>query len=164
MKKFTIIPLLIGVLGTLSAQEVEFEEYDLENGLHVILHRDNTAPMVVTSIAYHVGAKDEDPERTGFAHFFEHLLFEGTQNIKRGEWDKIVSSKGGQNNATTNDDRTYYYEVFPSNALETGLWMESERLLHPIIEQVGVDTQNEVVKEEKRLRETTVPMATCSLR
>ena len=157
MKKFTIIPLLIGVLGTLSAQEVEFEEYDLENGLHVILHRDNTAPMVVTSIAYHVGAKDEDPERTGFAHFFEHLLFEGTQNIKRGEWDKIVSSKGGQNNATTNDDRTYYYEVFPSNALETGLWMESERLLHPIIEQVGVDTQNEVVKEEKRLRVDNSP-------
>jgi predicted Zn-dependent peptidase len=145
------------VLGTLSAQEVEFEEYDLENGLHVILHRDNTAPMVVTSIAYHVGAKDEDPERTGFAHFFEHLLFEGTQNIKRGEWDKIVSSKGGQNNATTNDDRTYYYEVFPSNALETGLWMESERLLHPIIEQVGVDTQNEVVKEEKRLRVDNSP-------
>lgn len=144
--------LFLSVLGTLSAQEVEFEEYDLDNGLHVILHQDNTAPLVVTSIAYHVGAKDEDPERTGFAHFFEHLLFEGTENIQRGEWDKIVSSKGGQNNATTNDDRTYYYEVFPSNALETGLWMESERLLHPVIEQVGVDTQNEVVKEEKRLR------------
>ncbi|MEJ2163834.1 MAG: pitrilysin family protein, partial [Robiginitalea sp.] len=121
-------------------------------GLHVILHQDNSAPLVVTSIAYHVGAKDEDPERTGFAHFFEHLLFEGTENIERGEWDKIVSSKGGANNATTNDDRTFYYEVFPSNALETGLWMESERLLHPIIEQIGVDTQNEVVKEEKRLR------------
>lgn len=152
MKKLSIglMAFLMAALGT--AQEVNFEEYDLDNGLHVILHQDNSAPIVVTSISYHVGAKDEDPERTGFAHFFEHLLFEGTKNIARGEWDKIVSSKGGKNNATTNDDRTYYYEVFPSNALETGLWMESERLLHPIIEQVGVDTQNEVVKEEKRLR------------
>ncbi len=153
MKKLPLFLLasLLFVFNS-SAQEVSFEEYDLSNGLHVILHQDNTAPIVVTSIAYHVGAKDEDPERTGFAHFFEHLLFEGTKNIGRGEWDKIVSSKGGKNNATTNDDRTYYYEVFPSNALETGLWLESERLLHPVIEQVGVDTQNEVVKEEKRLR------------
>jgi predicted Zn-dependent peptidase len=152
MKKLWLIAFLSGVFAPLTAQEVSFEEYDLENGLHVILHRDNSAPIVVTSIAYHVGAKDEDPERTGFAHFFEHLLFEGTKHIGRGDWDKIVSSQGGKNNATTNDDRTYYYEVFPSNALETGLWMESERLLHPVIEQVGVDTQNEVVKEEKRLR------------
>ncbi|WP_299530995.1 pitrilysin family protein [Ulvibacterium sp.] len=152
MKK-TPFFLLVSLLYVISigAQEVSFEEYDLDNGLHVILHQDNTAPLVVTSVVYHVGAKDEDPERTGFAHFFEHLLFEGTENIARGEWDKIVSSKGGINNANTNDDRTYYYEVFPSNALETGLWLESERLLHPVIEQVGVDTQNEVVKEEKRL-------------
>lgn len=142
---------------TASAQEVVYEEYDLDNGLHVILHQDNTAPIVVTSISYHVGAKDEDPERTGFAHFFEHLLFEGTENVARGEWDKIVSSVGGKNNATTNDDRTYYYEVFPSNAIETGLWLESERLLHPVIEQIGVDTQNEVVKEEKRLRVDNQP-------
>jgi predicted Zn-dependent peptidase len=99
---------------------------------------------------YHVGAKDENPERTGFAHFFEHLLFEGTENIKRGEWMKIVSSNGGVNNANTTDDRTYYYEVFPSNNLELGLWMESERMMHPVINQIGVDTQNEVVKEEKR--------------
>lgn len=156
------IKLLVGLflLFTaidLEAQEVVYEEYDLNNGLHVILHQDRTAPIVVTSIAYHVGAKDENPERTGFAHFFEHLLFEGTKNIERGQWDKIVSSKGGKNNATTNDDRTYYYEVFPSNALETGLWLESERLLHPVIEQVGVDTQNEVVKEEKRLRVDNQP-------
>ena len=120
--------------------------------MHVILHQDNTVPIVVTSVCYHVGAKDENPERTGFAHFFEHLLFEGTKNIERGEWSKIVKSQGGKNNATTSDDRTYYYEVFPSNSLETGLWLESERLLHPQITQVGVDTQNEVVKEEKRQR------------
>ena len=136
--------------GVASAQKVAFEEYDLDNGLHVILHNDPSAPVVVTSVMYHVGSKDEAPDRTGFAHFFEHLLFEGTENIKRGEWFKIVSSNGGVNNANTSDDRTYYYEVFPSNNLELGLWMESERMMHPVINQIGVDTQNGVIKEEKR--------------
>lgn len=142
--------LMLG--GVASAQKVAFEEYNLDNGLHVILHQDKSAPVIVTSVMYHVGSKDENPERTGFAHFFEHLLFEGTENIKRGEWFKIVTANGGQNNANTSDDRTYYYEVFPSNNLELAIWMESERLLHPVINQIGVDTQNEVVKEEKRLR------------
>lgn len=153
MKKIGFMFALMGMLGASShAQKIEFEEYDLPNGLHVILHQDHSAPVVVTSVMYHVGAKDEQPDRTGFAHFFEHLLFEGTENIGRGEWFKIVSSNGGQNNANTTDDRTYYYEVFPSNSLKLGLWMESERLMHPVINQIGVDTQNEVVKEEKRLR------------
>ena len=143
--------------GTVSAQKVAFEEYTLDNGMHVILHQDNSAPVVITSVMYHVGSKDENPERTGFAHFFEHLLFEGTQNIGRGEWFKIVTGNGGTNNANTTDDRTYYYEIFPSNNLELGLWMESERLLHPVINQIGVDTQNEVVKEEKRLRVDNQP-------
>lgn len=135
-----------------NAQKVEFEEYKLDNGMHVILHQDKSAPVVITSVMYGVGGKDGDRKRTGFAHFFEHLLFEGTANIKKGEWFKIVSSNGGRNNANTSQDRTYYYEIFPSNKLELGLWMESERLLHPIIKQEGVDTQNEVVKEEKRQR------------
>ncbi len=143
--------------GVASAQKVAFEEYKLDNGLHVILHNDPSAPTVITSVMYHVGAKDENPERTGFAHFFEHLLFEGTENIKRGEWFKIVTGNGGVNNANTTDDRTYYYEVFPSNNLELGLWMEAERMLHPVINQIGVDTQNEVVKEEKRLRVDNQP-------
>ena len=135
-----------------NAQKVEFEEYKLDNGMHVILHQDKSAPVIITSVMYGVGGKDGDRKRTGFAHFFEHLLFEGTANIKKGEWFKIVSSNGGRNNANTSQDRTYYYEIFPSNKLELGLWMESERLLHPIIKQEGVDTQNEVVKEEKRQR------------
>lgn len=143
--------------GVASAQKVAFEEYDLDNGLHVILHNDQSAPVVITSVMYHVGSKDENPERTGFAHFFEHLLFEGTENIKRGEWFKIVTANGGTNNANTSEDRTYYFEVFPSNSLEVGLWMESERLMHPVINQIGVDTQNEVVKEEKRLRVDNQP-------
>jgi zinc protease len=147
--------LMLG--GVTSAQKVAFEEYKLDNGMHVILHNDPSAPVVITSVMYHVGAKDENPERTGFAHFFEHLLFEGTENIKRGEWFKIVTSNGGVNNANTTEDRTYYYEVFPSNNLELGLWMEAERLRHPVINQIGVDTQNEVVKEEKRLRYDNSP-------
>ena len=147
--------LMLG--GVAHAQKVAFEEYNLDNGMHVILHNDPSAPVVVTSVMYHVGSKDERPDRTGFAHFFEHLLFEGTQNIKRGEWMKIVTANGGVNNANTSDDRTYYYEVFPSNSLELGLWMESERLMHPIINKIGVDTQNEVVKEEKRMRYDNQP-------
>ncbi|MCF6280336.1 MAG: insulinase family protein [Flavobacteriaceae bacterium] len=157
MKKSILLLFCVLLTSTFMAQKVSFEEFDLENGLHVILHQDNTAPVVTTAVMYHVGAKDENPERTGFAHFFEHLLFEGTENIERGKWFEIVTSNGGKNNANTNDDRTYYYEVFPSNNLELGLWMEAERMLHPVINQIGVDTQNEVVKEEKRLRVDNQP-------
>ena len=158
MKKclFTLASFFL-IVASILGQEVKFEEFDLDNGLHVILHQDNTAPVVTTTVFYHVGAKDENPERTGFAHFFEHLLFEGTENIERGEWTKLIDANGGTHNATTDDDRTYYYETFPSNNVELGLWMESERMLHPIINQVGVDTQNEVVKEEKRMRVDNQP-------
>lgn len=157
MKKTIMALGAFAFIASVSAQNVQFEQYTLDNGLHVILHQDRSAPVVITSVMYHVGAKDEQPDRTGFAHFFEHLLFEGTKNIERGEWFKIVTGNGGTNNANTTDDRTYYYEVFPSNNLQLGLWMESERLLHPVINQVGVDTQNEVVKEEKRLRVDNQP-------
>ena len=139
------------------AQSLIFEEYDLPNGLHVILHPNNAAPIVTIGVMYHVGAKDEDPIRTGFAHFFEHLLFEGTQNIARGKWFDIVSANGGHNNAFTTQDKTYYYEVFPSNNLQLGLWMEAERMLHPVINEIGVSTQNSVVKEEKNQRIDNAP-------
>src|ERR1700744_4030783 len=139
------------------AQKVEFTEYDMPNGLHVVLHDDHNAPVVAVSVMYHVGSKNEEKGRTGFAHFFEHLLFEGSDNIKRGEFFKLVSANGGQNNANTTQDRTFYYEVFPSNQLQMGLWMESERMMHPVINEVGVKTQNEVVKEEKRLSHDNRP-------
>lgn len=132
------------------SQQVDFTEFDLDNGLHVILHQDNTAPVVITSVMYDVGGKDREKGRTGFAHFFEHLLFEGSENIERGEFMKIIPANGGTFNANTSQDRTYYYDIFPSNKLELGLWLESERMLHPVIDKLGVDTQNEVVKEEKR--------------
>src|SRR5690606_28814380 len=150
MKKTIMALSAFAFIGSVSAQNVQFEEYTLDNGLHVILHQDKSAPVVVTAVMYHVGAKDENPEKTGFAHFFEHLLFEGTANIDRGEWFRIVSANGGQNNANTNEDRTYYYEVFPSNNLQLGLWMESERMLHPVIHQIGIYTNKEFVTEEKK--------------
>ena len=152
MRLFLILFLSL-LFFQLNSQSVNFQEFDLDNGLHVILHQDNSAPVVATSVMYHIGAKDEDPDKTGFAHFFEHLLFEGTENIEKGEWDIIVNSNGGRYNANTSADRTYYYEIFPSNKLEIALWLESERMLHPKVSQQGIDTQNEVVKEEKRLSE-----------
>ncbi|MDO5522540.1 MAG: pitrilysin family protein [Bacteroidia bacterium] len=136
---------------------IAFEEYELPNGLHVILHQDKSVPVVVTSVMYHVGAKNESPDRTGFAHFFEHLLFEGTKNIKRGEWDKIVDENGGTGNASTSNDRTYYFLTFPSNNEELALWMEAERMRHAVINQTGVDTQREVIKEEKRYTMDNMP-------
>ncbi len=137
---------------TAEAPRIKFTEYDLPNGLHVILHKDNSAPVVAVTVMYHVGSKNEQPDRTGFAHFFEHLLFEGSENLKRGEYMRTIKNAGGQLNANTSADRTFYYEVLPSNQLELALYMESERLLHAKIDQQGVETQREVVKEEKRLR------------
>jgi len=151
MKKIILLFSVVLISSaSLNAQQVDFTEFDLENGLHVILHQDNSAPIVTTSIMYDVGGKDRENGRTGFAHFFEHLLFEGSENIGRGEFMKIIPANGGTFNANTSQDRTYYFEVFPSNKLELGLWLESERMLHPVIDTVAVNTQNEVVKEEKR--------------
>ena len=144
---------MFAVIGA-SAQErrIDFVEYDLENGLHVILHQDNSTPIVNVSVLYHVGSKNEPDGRTGFAHFFEHLMFEGSPNIPRGEFFKIIQNAGGQLNANTSFDRTFYYETLPSHQLELGLYMESERMLHAKIDSTGVATQKEVVKEEKRTR------------
>lgn len=136
---------------------IKFTEFDLPNGLHVILHEDHATPIVAVSVMYHVGSKNEDPQRTGFAHFFEHLLFEGSENIGRGEYMKMVQAAGGQLNANTSQDRTFYYEVVPSNQLELALWMESERMLHAKIDMTGVETQRKVVKEEKKQRYDNTP-------
>lgn len=141
-------------------REIEFEEYELDNGLHVILHEDHSTPIVAVSVMYHVGSKNEDPNRTGFAHFFEHLMFEGSENIPRGEYFNIVQGNGGTLNANTSFDRTYYYEVLPSNQLELGVWLESERMLHLKIDSTGVETQRSVIKEEKKQRLDNQPYGT----
>jgi len=160
MKKLTMLWLILlstFLVQAQSASKIEFEEYKLDNGLRVILHQDKATPIVAVSVLYHVGSKNEDPTRTGFAHFFEHLLFEGSENIGRGEFMKYVQNNGGVNNANTSFDRTYYYEILPSNQLELGLWLESERLLHAKIDSVGIETQRAVVKEELNQRVENQP-------
>ena len=159
MYKLSILPVMTMSVLTASAQmrSIQFTEFDLKNGLHVILHEDHSTPIVAVSVMYHVGSKDEAKDRRGFAHFFEHLLFEGSDNIARGEFSKYVEKAGGVLNANTNGDRTYYYEVLPSNQLGLGLWLESERMMHARVDQKGVDTQREVVKEERRQRYENQP-------
>ena len=146
---FSVLLLLSGLVLA-SGNRFEFTEYTLDNGLHVILHQDNSTPNVVVNIMYHVGSKNENPERTGFAHFFEHLMFEGSKNIGRGEFSEIVEKAGGSLNAYTSFDVTNYFVLLPSNQLELGLWLESERLLHPVIDSIGIATQKSVVTEEMK--------------
>jgi zinc protease len=153
MNRIRLLTLVVLALFSLNAspqaKKIIYTEFDLSNGLHVILHQNNTTPIVAINVMYHVGSKNEKADRTGFAHFFEHLMFEGTDNIKRGEIDKLIQNAGGNNNAFTSFDKTSYFEELPSNQLELGLWLESERMLHLRIDSVGVETQRKVVKEER---------------
>lgn len=162
MKKITALGILAGILSlpAIAQKKIEFKEFDLDNGLHVIMHQDKSTPIVVTSVLYHVGSKNENPERTGFAHFFEHLMFEGSENIDRGQYMNIIQGRGGTLNAYTSNDITYYYESLPSNELELALYMESERMLHSKVDETGVETQREVVKEERRQRYENQPYGT----
>jgi predicted Zn-dependent peptidase len=160
MKKLWLSLVLAGTVAGASAQQpqrIKFVEYDLPNGLHVILHEDHSTPIVTVSVLYHVGSKNEDPKRTGFAHFFEHLLFEGSEYIGRGQYMKLIQDNGGVLNANTSFDRTFYFEILPSNQLELGLWMEAERMLHAKIDNEGVETQRGVVKEELKQRNENQP-------
>lgn len=158
-KQLFAIAALVFTGNVWSQRKIEYVEYDLPNGIHVILHEEHATPIVAVSIMYHVGSKNELPTRTGFAHFFEHLLFEGSTNIGRGEYSELVEKNGGALNANTSQDRTYYYELLPSNQLELGLWLESERLLHAKVDNTGIETQRQVVKEEKRQRVDNQPYA-----
>lgn len=157
--KTFVLPLMlmaIPLLG-LKAQKIAITELDLPNGLHVILHQNNSVPTVAINITYHVGSKNEKADRTGFAHFFEHLMFEGSANIARGKYFNFIQNAGGNNNAGTSFDQTTYYEVLPSNQLELGLWLESERLMHLRIDSIGIETQRNVVKEERKQRYENQP-------
>jgi zinc protease len=162
MRKPMLIGYMLGMLTLpgLAQTKIDFREFTLDNGLHVIMHQDNSTPIVVTSVLYHVGSKNENPERTGFAHFFEHLMFEGSENIERGQYMNIIQGRGGTLNAYTSNDITYYYELLPSNELELALYMESERMLHSKVDMTGVNTQREVVKEERRQRYENQPYGT----
>ncbi len=151
MKTLYLFALLMLVSAAAIGQvTIQFEQYDLPNGLHVILHQDRSAPIVSQALVYHVGSKNEQADRTGFAHFFEHLMFEGTPHIGRGEFFKMVQNAGGELNASTSFDQTIYYITVPSNQLELAMWMESGRMLDLKIDSIGVETQRGVVKEERK--------------
>src|SRR5713226_1999582 len=132
--------------------EVQYSQFTLPNGLHVILHEDHSIPMVTTNVWYHVGSARERTGRTGFAHLFEHLMFMGSAHAKYGQFDEWLESAGGENNASTANDRTNYYINVPANALELALFLESDRM-GTLIEAMSpktVDAQREVVKNERR--------------
>jgi len=141
-------------------ENIKFVEHVLDNGLRVILHEDNTNPIVTVDLWYHVGSKNEEKGKTGFAHLFEHLMFQGSKNIKRTEHFRYVQMAGGILNGSTNQDRTNYYESLPSSQLELALWLESDRMGYLNVNQENFDNQRDVVKEEKRQRNDNVPYGT----
>jgi len=131
---------------------IPFQKHVLENGLQVVLHEDHSDPVVAVYVYYHVGSSREEPGRSGFAHLFEHMLFQGSQNVRDDQHFKLIQEAGGSLNGTTNQDRTNYFETLPSNQLELALWLESDRMgfLLPAMTQEKLDNQRDVVKNERR--------------
>ena len=138
---------------------IQFEKYTLPNGLEVILHEDHSTPIVAVDTWYHVGSGDEQVGRTGFAHLFEHIMFMGSQHVPVGSFDQLLELAGANNNGSTTEDRTNYYETLPSNALPLALWLDSDRMgfLLPTMDLAKVNLQREVVKNERRQRVDNVP-------
>ena len=157
---FALAPFAVRAQSAaVAAPKIEVERYSLPNGLTVLLSPDKSAPVVAVDIWYHVGSKNEKPGRTGFAHLFEHVMFEGSEHIADGQHLKLVEEAGGNINGSTTNDRTNYWEVLPSSELETALWLESDRMgyLLPVLTQKKLDTQRDVVKNERRQRVDNQP-------
>jgi len=162
--KFSIVAIA-SVLLTLPAMtqvNLKFEEYKLPNGLTVILHEDHSAPVVGVVVMYHVGSKNEKVKRTGFAHLFEHMMFQGSEHVGDDQHFKLLQEVGANINGSTNSDVTNYYEVVPSNEVELALYLESDRMgyLLPAMTQEKLDNQRDVVKNERRQRVDNVPYGT----
>jgi predicted Zn-dependent peptidase len=134
-----------------------YHDYRLANGLRVLLHEDHTTPMVTINVLYHVGSKDEEPGRTGFAHLFEHLMFDGSKNVERGGYDRYCTMVGGENNAFTTSDITDYHLSLPSEQFPLGIWLESDRMAEFAIQEVSLQTQKRVVLEEKKQTHDDAP-------
>jgi zinc protease len=145
--------------------QVPYTLFQLANGLTVILHQDKSVPAVTVNVWYHVGSANEKPGRTGFAHLFEHLMFEGSKNVKEGVFDTLLESAGGNNNGSTTNDRTNYFEDVPSNALELALFLESDRMafLLDTMTPQRVDGQRDVVKNERRQSYENQPYGMASI-
>jgi zinc protease len=129
---------------------VDFKEFRLKNGLRVLLAEDHSAPTYSICVTYNVGSRDERPGRTGFAHLFEHMLFQGSENVGKGEHFILVQNNGGSANGTTNIDRTNYFETLPANQLELGIFLEADRMRAPAITQANFNNQRLTVQEERR--------------
>ncbi|TAL63127.1 MAG: insulinase family protein, partial [Bacteroidetes bacterium] len=134
---------------------IKYDRFILENGLRVLVHEDKSSPLVAMNILYNVGSRDEDPDKTGLAHLFEHLMFGGSINIP--EYDTPLQMVGGENNAFTSNDITNYYLTIPSENIETGFWLESDRMLELDFSQKNLDTQKNVVIEEFNQRYLNQP-------
>lgn len=140
---------------------INYDKFTLDNGLRVIVYKDKSTPMVAFNILYDVGARDENPERTGFAHLFEHLMFGGSKNIKN--YDTVLQKAGGENNAFTNNDHTNYYITVPKQNIETAFYLESDRMLELAFSKKSLDVQRNVVSEEFRQRYFNQPYGDVSL-
>ena len=151
--------LMVGTSATLDASpadndlkvpKLDFQDVKLDNGLRVILVPDHSAPVYAIDVCYNVGSRNERPGRTGFAHLFEHMMFQGSENIGKGEHFSLVLNNGGGMNGTTNEDRTTYFEELPKNQLDLGLFLESDRMRALNITQANLDNQRNAVQEERR--------------
>jgi zinc protease len=142
--------------------KIEFEQYKLDNGLTVILHRDDKVPVVAVNVWYHVGSRNEKPGKTGYAHLFEHLMFEGSQHVPSGKHFEYIQRVGGVVNGSTYFDRTNYFEILPSNHLELGLWLESDRMgwFLPELDEEKLKLQLDIVKNERRQTVDNQPYGT----
>jgi zinc protease len=166
------IALVVGMSASLDASpadsdlkvpKLEFQEVKLDNGLRVILVPDHSAPVYAIDVCYNVGSRNERPGRTGFAHLFEHMMFQGSENIGKGEHFSLVLNNGGGMNGTTNEDRTTYFEELPKNQLDLGLFLESDRMRALNITQANLDNQRNAVQEERRQGIDNQPYGRASL-
>jgi predicted Zn-dependent peptidase len=136
---------------------LDLESYALKNGLRVVLNKDDAVPVVSVAVYYDVGSRNERPGRTGFAHLFEHMMFQGSENVPKAAHFQYITKAGGTMNGTTSTERTNYYETLPANQLPLALWLESDRMRSLAVTQENLDNQREAVKEEKRLRYDNQP-------
>jgi len=142
---------------TFKLPPLEIEQYSLANGLRVVLNPDNSIPVVSIAVYYNVGSRNESSDRTGFAHLFEHMMFQGSENVPKAGHFQYIMKAGGTMNGTTSSERTNYYETVPANQLPLALWLESDRMRSLAVTQENLDNQREAVKEEKRLRYDNQP-------
>lgn len=154
MKRFFLaaacVSVALGCSAWAAAPAISFKEYKLKNGLRVILSEDHSAPTYSIAVTYNVGSRDELPGHTGFAHLFEHMMFQGSGQVGKGEHFLLIQNNGGDMNGTTNSDRTNYFETLPANQLDLGLFLEADRMKSLVINQANLDNQRNAVQEERR--------------